>query len=91
MKGPIPGGWLATAAKLPGKALAVALCLWTAAGMVRGRKIKLTADQLDYFGLGYDATRRGLEALERVGLVNVERRRGRCPVVTLCEVGGERA
>ena len=87
LKGPIPGPWLSLAAKLPGKALHVGLALWCAAGMVKGNRLKLTSDQLRPFGVGYDAGHRGLAALERAGLVTVDRHRGRCPVVTICEAG----
>jgi hypothetical protein len=83
--GPLPGDWIGRAAKLPGKALAVALALWFAAGLAKSRTIKLTAASLDRFVVNRYSAYRGLGALERAGLVTVERHAGRCPMVTLLD------
>ncbi len=83
--GPLPGEWIGRAAKLSGKALAVALALWFAAGKVKCRTIKLTAASLGRFGVNRWPAYRGLRALERAGLVAVERHAGRCPIVTILD------
>jgi hypothetical protein len=83
LKGPIPLVWLSQAAGLPGKALAVALALWYAAGLTRGATVLLSRGVLRLFHVGRHAAGRALANLERSGLVAVERRRGRCPQVTL--------
>jgi hypothetical protein len=86
--------WLANAALVPGKSLhlAVALCF-----LVRGRRTRqveignLAANQ---FGLDRNSKYRALAWLESAGLVRVERKIGRSPLVTILyrETGdGERA
>ena len=85
LKGPIPGPWLHRAAVLPGRALHVALAVWYLAGIEKRGHVKITWRVLDRFGVSPDAGRRGLLALERAGLVSVDRHRGRCPVVTILE------
>ena len=83
LKGPIPGAWLAQAAALRGRTLHVAMALWYLAGVEKSRTVKPTWAVWRRFGVSPDTGRRGLAALERVGLVTVDRHRGRCPVVTI--------
>lgn len=83
LRGPIPLIWLATAARLPGKALHVGLLVWFEAGLRKGASIKLTRKWNEAWGLQRDAVSRALHALENALLVRVERRRGCAPVVTL--------
>ena len=73
------------AAKLPGTALKAGLALWYLAGLEKGRTVKPTWATWERLGLSPDAGRHGLAALERAGLVTVDRHRGRCPVVTIRE------
>lgn len=83
LKGPIPGEWLGRAAKLPGRALHVALAVWHLRDLKNRNVVKLTWRVLDRFGGTPDAGARGLAALERAGLVSVVRHRGRSPLVTI--------
>lgn len=83
IRGPIPMAWLERAAKLPGKAISVALLLWFRDGMSVGEPIKLTPALLKRFEIGRKAGYRAIAALEVAGLVIVERHRGRCPKITL--------
>ena len=89
VKGPIPLTWLSKACRLRGKALAIAMALWFKAGVQRNvPTVVLSSTLLKRFGVtnrksGY----RGLALLEAAGLVEVERHRGRCPRVTIREVG----
>jgi hypothetical protein len=85
LKGPIPGEWLHRAAKLPARSLHVALAVWYLAGVGKRRQVKITWGVFAKFGVSPDAGRRGLTALERAGLVAVDRSPGRCPVVTILE------
>jgi hypothetical protein len=85
LKGPIPGAWLTLAARLPGRALHVALALWYLAGLKKTREVKPTGNTWERFGVSPDAAYRGLRALEAAGLVWVDRRRGRCPLVKILE------
>ncbi len=84
--GPIPMGWLARAAQLPGKAYHLGTALWYAAGRSKGKNpaVKLTTALAARFGVGARTTRsRALEALKAAGLVTVDVRFGRAPVVTI--------
>lgn len=57
--------------------------MWYLAGLKKSRTVSPTWDVWRRFGLPPDAGRRGLAALERAGLVTVDRHVGRCPVVTI--------
>lgn len=83
LKGPIPGEWLGRAARLSGRALHVALAVWHQNALESRNVVKLTWGVLDRFGVTPDAGARGLAALERAGLVSVQRHRGRSPLVTI--------
>jgi hypothetical protein len=83
LKGPIPLAWLCRAAALPGKTLNVALALWYAAGLAQGATVLLSRRLLRLFHVGRHAGGRALANLKRLGLVNVDRGRGRCARVTL--------
>jgi hypothetical protein len=91
LKGPIPLAWLCRSAALPGKALNVALALWYAAGMAQGATVLLSRRLLRLFHVGRHAGGRALANLERLGLVAVDRGRGRCARVTLLSPTSEKA
>lgn len=84
LKGPIPWAWIEAAAGLPGRALAVGLFLWHQAGCRRVRTVRLNLSRLPG-GISRQAGRRGLESLERAGLVQIDRAPGRAPTVTLLD------
>ena len=83
--GPIPWGWLTEAARLPGKALHVAMALWFWAGIKRSGEVALPISQLSLLGVSRYAAYRGLIALEAAKLVAVRRHQGRKPLVTLLD------
>jgi hypothetical protein len=83
LKGPIPWPWLCIAARLRGKALVTAIVIWHLAGLRRKLTVQWEPHKAESFRLGRHAAYRGLTALERVGLVAVERHRGRCPIITI--------
>jgi hypothetical protein len=85
LRGPIPWPWLDAAARLPGKALAVALCLWREAGRRRQRTVKLCLGRVG-LGVSKYAARRAIRYLETAGLVSVLRERGRGLEVTLLDL-----
>ena len=85
LRGPIPLSWLRTAAVLPGKALAVGLGLWFKVGATNQGEVKMSTRLLNKLGLSRYAGYRGLAALEKAGLVTADRRRGRCPRVTILQ------
>lgn len=83
LRGPISMDWLGRAARLPGKALAIAVAIWHQVGIEKTNRIRLRRRPLELLGIGRGAAYRGLAALEGEGLVIVERRRGARPHVTV--------
>jgi hypothetical protein len=81
--------WLELAAALPGKAFHLGVALWFEAVRSKGKNpaVKLTTVLGGRFGLHTRTTRsRALGALADAGLVSVEDRTGRSPVVTILPV-----
>jgi hypothetical protein len=89
LRGPIPWAWLDRAGRLPGKALALGLVLWQSAGVLERRTVRLCLASSRVLGLNEYSARRGLQALEHAGLVEVRRRPGRGLDVTILEVRTE--
>ena len=83
LRGPIPLNWLTTAARLPGKTLHVGLAIWLEAGMRNSAVVPLSNVMGQRFGLDRNSKYRGLIWLEEAGLIAVERKLGRAPVVTI--------
>jgi hypothetical protein len=86
LKGPVQLAWLERAMALEGKALAVGIFLWYLAGLERAKCVRLNLSRFDLQGVSRFAASRGLRALERAGLVECVRGRGRVPAVTIVEV-----
>lgn len=84
--GPIPWSWWHRTLRLPGKAPQVAGACWLAAGWERSGTVELPLGGWAELGLSRQAAGRGLDALERAGLVEVRRSAGRPPVVRLLAV-----
>jgi hypothetical protein len=85
----VPGAWIETAGRLPGKAAHVAMVLWRKAALQGSARVSLTTDDLIPWGVGGEAKRSVLQAMEEAGLISVERRRGANPVVTIIRDGGQ--
>ena len=85
LKGPIPLAWLEVAALLPGKSLHAGVALWYAAGRAKSASVPLSNIASQHFGLDRNAKYRALVWLEEAGLIAVERKLGRAPVVTLLD------
>lgn len=83
IKGPIPWDWITAAARLPGKALHVAAAIWLLAGIKREGTVKLSASVLREMGVARNAYYRGLDQLEKAGLVSVTRGKGQLPIVKI--------
>lgn len=83
LKGPVPLPWLESAARLPGKSLHAGVALWYAAGLARSSSVPLSNVAGDRFGLDRNAKYRALAWLEGAGLIQVERKLGRAPLVTI--------
>lgn len=85
LRGPIPLEWLASAAKLPGKTLNVALALWWLHGMSQGKPFKLAQNALDRLNVSRETAGDCLVRLEQHGLIQVIRKPGRSPVITIAD------
>lgn len=75
--------WACAAAKLPGKAAIVGDGIWLLRGLEKSDTFKWRPSIGAELGLTYHTFYRGLTALEAAGLVSVERRCGRSPIITL--------
>ena len=85
IRGPIPYEWLRLAQTLDGKAANLAWAIWWLAGMKHSNPIKLTRHVLHDFSISPRTVRRLLTKFESVGLVKVDRHRGRSPYVVLLD------
>ena len=86
IKGPISLKWISKAARLPGKALHVALVLKFLEGVTRKQKIPLSNRILKIFGVDRYAKARSLKELEKANLIVVTRKRGRSPIVKILSI-----
>lgn len=75
--------WLSYAATLPGKTLNVALALCWYAEQRQSLDVRLMQSVLRQFAVSREASYDALRHLEQAGLIQVFRRTGRSPEVTL--------
>lgn len=87
LRGPIAKKWICKAANMPGKSLHLALLIWCATSMNRMQSVTISNVDARSFGLERNAKYRALACLEDEGLISVERRLGKSPLVTLLDVG----
>src|SRR5271166_59668 len=85
--GPIPWQWWLPASRLPGRSLHVGVVCWLLAGWERSAGFELALEGWADLGLSRFSASRGLDELERTGLVSVGRTPGRSPLVTILDVG----
>jgi hypothetical protein len=83
IKGPLPLDWMQRAARLPGKTLQVALALWYLAGLQKSQTVKLASKPLVAMGVSRDAKYDALRRLTTAGLVTLDQKPGKAPIVTL--------
>src|SRR4051812_13876569 len=84
--GPVDVAWLRRARALGVTPLWVGLGLWHLRGLRRADTVVASNLTFGVWGVGPDAKVRALRALERAGLVTVERRGKRSPKVTIAPV-----
>ena len=84
--GPIPLNWLTRAAKLSGKALAVGLALWFRRGLTKTNSVTANQSLMSWFGVSRHAKYRALKSLEQAGLVRLQPRSGKGPMVLIQDV-----
>jgi DNA-binding MarR family transcriptional regulator len=85
LRGPVPWAWLASAGRLPGRALHVGLALWLRVGLTNALTVSISLSALAA-ELGFDRSTasRALATLARAGLVAVQHGAGRnCSVTVL--------
>lgn len=85
IKGPIPMPWLEQAAHLPGKTIHAALALWYVRSVTRREQFTVKRQTWERLNLTRQAYHRALRDLEAQGLITVERKPGRYPLVTLLD------
>jgi DNA-binding transcriptional ArsR family regulator len=83
IRGPVSLEWISRAANLPGKALTVGMMLWFLAGVNPSKRFKPEKWLREGFGVGRTAFDNGLNALESAGLISVERRIGKTPLISI--------
>jgi hypothetical protein len=83
--GPIPWSWWLPASRLPAKSLEVGAVCWLLAGWSRSAEFELALDDWAEFGLSRFSASRGIDTLERAGVVSAVRRPGRSPVATIID------
>jgi hypothetical protein len=76
--------WVEAAARLPGKSLQVAIAIWFVA-RESNSAIPLSNVLAYRFGLDRNSKYRALEWLQEAGLIAVERRVGKAPLVTILD------
>jgi DNA-binding transcriptional ArsR family regulator len=83
IKGPVNVVWLSQARQLGVAALWVGLSLWFLRGLRRSDSFIVSNLTMREWDVLPDAKRRALRALEKAGLITIERRGRRSPRVTL--------
>jgi DNA-binding MarR family transcriptional regulator len=83
LKGPIPMREIATAASLPGQALALLLAIHHQGDLTGKPWVTLPARLLGELGISRDAKARALKVLEYAGLITVARSHGRAARIQL--------
>lgn len=85
--GPIPVPWLARAFSLTPSASRCAVALYYQRGLSRCDEFKVEPARFRELGICDIARRRGLQELERAGLVYLQSRKSQTPTVTLVALG----
>ncbi len=84
--GPVPLNWLTAASKQSGRTMSVAIAIWYLCGLnSHSCTVRLTGKTLRKFWIKQKSGYRALRALEKAGLIVCERKRGRCPLITVIE------
>jgi DNA-binding transcriptional ArsR family regulator len=81
--GPIDVAWVRQAAQLGVTALLVGLALWYLKGLRGSNTFIVSNLMMGEWGIQPDAKSRALRKLEKAGLINIERRGKRSPLVSL--------
>lgn len=86
LRGPIPLDWLQKAMKLGGAAISVGIILWYFKGLKKLSIFKIgIQDIASLIDRSWITAKRGLIALERQGLITIERHNGRKHLIEIRE------
>jgi hypothetical protein len=83
LRGPIPWVWLSTAASEKGKVLHVAISLWMLRGLRKRNCFRIERKWFASLGVSRQALYKALRKLEAAQLIEVKRRPGGYPHITL--------
>jgi hypothetical protein len=83
LKGPVSLPWITSASKISSSALSVGVLLWYWYGLSGAPIIKLTTKKLKEFWISKRTAYRALQRMENAGLVLVDRKYGRAPLVRI--------
>jgi hypothetical protein len=86
---PIPLGWIVKASRLSGRALEVAIAIRIQSAFMKSQPVSLTNWTMKLFRIDVYAKSRALSSLEQAGLIQIERKPGCNPVVTIMEIEEE--
>lgn len=84
--GPIPVDWMARALRLKASAGKVGVVLFFQRGLCGRDEFRIEPARFRELDIDKSTRRRGLLALEEVGLIAVQREPGRSPVVTILDL-----
>jgi hypothetical protein len=87
--GPVNVVWLSQARKLGVAALWVGLALWHLRGLRKSHSFIVSNRMMASWEVKPDAKRRGLRKLQKAGLIEIESRERRSPLVTLVVGNGQ--
>ncbi len=83
----IPVSWFVELSKLPGKTpLIVGMALQFQTGVKKSKTVELNQWTREQFGLDHYQISRGVELLEKAGLIRVQRDPGRLMLITILDV-----
>lgn len=85
----LPVEWLERASALPGKALHVAVTLLYLMSLRRSSRVRFSQATLRRLSTSRDASYDALARMAEAGLVRLDKRPGRAPVVTLLAANGQ--
>lgn len=89
VRGPIPLAWILRAGSLQGKALMVGMALWYRAGCTKSDVVTPSHALWRKFDVSRQSAYRAIKALDNAGLIQVERRNGKNPIITILRELGE--
>ena len=89
--GPIDIGWLSHARKLGVTALWVGLALWYLRGLRKSDSFVVSNRMMEFWNVEPDAKRRALRKLQNAGLIAIQSRERRSPLVTIIVRSAARA